>query len=34
MIFEIFAEKNENDKKVFYYDNMKNILSDDTGFVY
>jgi uncharacterized protein len=34
MIFEIQAEKSANDKKIFYYDNEKNILKDDTGFVY
>lgn len=34
MIFEIHAEKNINDKKIFYYDNEKNILKDETGFVY
>jgi len=34
MIFEILAEKTPNDKKVFYYDNEKNILKDETGFVF
>jgi len=34
MIFEINAERNASDKKTFYYDNKKNILSDSTGFVY
>ena len=35
MIFEIHAQRQENpsDKKVFYYDNMKNILKDDQGVV-
>ena len=31
MIFEIQAEKNENDKKVFYYDNETNTLKDSFG---
>jgi hypothetical protein len=34
MLFEIHAEKNANDKKVFYYDNMSNKLSNDEGFVF
>ena len=34
MIFEILAEKTPNDKKVFYYDNEKNILKDETNFIY
>lgn len=34
MIFEIHAERSKDDKKVFYYDNEKNILKDETGFVY
>jgi uncharacterized protein len=34
MIFEIQAEKSANDKKIFYYDNEKNILKDESGFVY
>ena len=34
MIFEIHAERSATDKKIFYYDNEKNILKDDTGFVY
>jgi uncharacterized protein len=35
MIFEIQAQKQNdpNDKKVFYYDNMKNILKDEHGIV-
>lgn len=35
MIFEIHAQREDNpeDKKVFYYDNMKNILKDDQGVV-
>ena len=34
MIFEILAEKTPNDKKIFYYDNEKNVLKDETGFVF
>ena len=34
MLFEIHAEKNANDKKIFYYDNMTNVLKDETGFVF
>ncbi len=34
MIFEIHAEKNKDDKKIFFYDNEKNTLSDDTGYIY
>jgi uncharacterized protein len=34
MLFEIHAEKNANDKKVFYYDNMSNKLSNEEGFVF
>ena len=34
MIFEIHAEKNKDDKKVFYYDNMENILKSEDGVVY
>ena len=34
MIFEIHAEKNANDKKIFFYDNEKNILKDSNGVVY
>ena len=34
MIFEILAEKSPTDKKIFYYDNEKNILTDETGFIY
>ena len=34
MIFEILAEKTPTDKKIFYYDNEKNILKDETGFVF
>jgi uncharacterized protein len=34
MIFEIHAEKNANDKKVFYYDNMTNILKDAAGNIF
>lgn len=34
MIFEIHAEKNAEDKKIFYYDNMTNILKDSEDNVY
>lgn len=34
MLFEIHAEKSVNDKKIFYYDNMTNILSDEDGNVF
>lgn len=36
MIFEILAGKRENteDRKKFFYDNEKNILSDETGFIW
>jgi uncharacterized protein len=34
MIFEIHAERNKDDKKIFYYDNEKNILKDDVGQVF
>ncbi len=34
MIFEIHAEKNASDKKVFYYDNMSNTLKDADGNIF
>jgi uncharacterized protein len=34
MIFEILAEKNENDKATFFYDNETNTLSNANGFVF
>jgi len=34
MIFEILAEKNSEDKKIFYYDNVTNELKTDDGFVF
>jgi uncharacterized protein len=34
MIFEIHAERNANDKKIFYYDNEKNILKSQDGEVF
>ena len=34
MIFEIHAEKNANDKKVFYYDNEANTLRDNAGAIF
>ena len=34
MLFKIRAEKNQDDKKIFYYDNEKNILSSEEGIVY
>ena len=33
MIFEIHAEKSATDKKIFYYDNMLNMLKDSDGNV-
>ena len=34
MQFEIHAERNSSDKKIFYYDNMTNVLKDEEGHVY
>jgi uncharacterized protein len=34
MIFEIHAERNKDDKKIFYYDNEKNILKDVAGQIF
>lgn len=34
MIFEIHAERNINDQKTFFYDNVENKLWDQTGLVY
>jgi uncharacterized protein len=34
MLFKIHAERNINDKKIFYYDNEKNILKDENDFVF
>jgi uncharacterized protein len=34
MIFEVHSENRAKDKKIFYYDNMKNVLSDESGFVF
>lgn len=34
MIFEIHAERSAGDNKVFYYDNMENILKDAEGNVF
>ena len=34
MLFEIHAERNVNDKKVFYYDNMTNTLKNSDGVIY
>jgi uncharacterized protein len=34
MLFEIHAEKNADDKKVFYYDNMTNVLSTEDGYIF
>lgn len=31
MLFEIHTEKSKDDKRIFYYDNMTNILSDENG---
>ena len=34
MLFEIHAERNSVDKKIFYYDNMTNVLTDEDGEKY
>ena len=34
MLFEIHAEKNADDKKIFYYDNMTNVLSTEDGYIF
>lgn len=34
MIFEIHAERTADDKKIFYYDNMSNILKDEDGNIF
>ncbi len=34
MIFEIHAERNNSDKKIFYYDNTNNVLKDAAGTVF
>jgi uncharacterized protein len=34
MLFEIHAEKSNDDKKVFYYDNMTNVLKDAEGNIF
>ena len=35
MLFEIHAQHPENgNKKIFFYDNMKNILTNEDGYVY
>ena len=34
MLFKIHAEKSADDTKIFYYDNMKNVLTDESGFVF
>lgn len=34
MIFEIHAERDSEDKKIFYYDNMSNMLKDADGNAY
>lgn len=34
MLFKIHAERNAEDRKLFYYDNMKNVLSDQDGNVF
>lgn len=31
MLFEIHAEKSANDKKVFFYDNQRNVLTNEDG---
>ena len=34
MLFEIHAEKNANDKAIFYYDNETNFLKGEDGEVF
>jgi len=34
MIFEVLAEKNSNDKKMFFYDNELNTLKSEDGIIY
>jgi uncharacterized protein len=34
MIFEIRAEKNKDDAKTFYYDNVEGVLKDEDGMVF
>lgn len=34
MLFEIHGERQGGDKKIFYYDNMTNILSDEDGNIF
>jgi uncharacterized protein len=34
MIFEILAERDVDDQKTFFYDNVTNTLSDETGHIY
>lgn len=34
MLFEIHAEKSGDDKAIFYYDNMTNVLSSENGNIY
>jgi uncharacterized protein len=34
MIFEILAERSEKDRKTFFYDNVKNVLSSEDGFIF
>jgi uncharacterized protein len=34
MIFEIHAEKNKDDTKTFYYDNVGSVLKDENGMVF
>jgi uncharacterized protein len=34
MLFEIHAERNATDKKIFYYDNLINVLTDEYGNVF
>jgi uncharacterized protein len=34
MLFEIHGEKNANDKRIFYYDNMTNVLSTEEGYIF
>ena len=34
MLFEIHAERNAEDKAIFYYDNMANTLKNSAGVVF
>ena len=34
MLFEIYAARSDTDQKIFFYDNIKNVLSDQDGKVF